>query len=116
MPKQIKPAVLEVTKATPVIQPGQTSTGTGAQVPVAVAPTQVRRPLRSTIRTVFQALVALCAMAPVLVATTGLKTDQLPWLAGVLGVAAIVTRVMAAPQVEVFLKRFIPWLAAAPKA
>jgi hypothetical protein len=89
--------------------------GTRNALPVRALPTQLRRPNRATIRTVFQALVALCAMAPVLVATTGLKSDQLPWLAGVLAAAAAVTRVMALPQVETFLRRFLPWLAAAPK-
>lgn len=84
-------------------------------LPVLAPPTQIRRPWRSTVRTVFQALVALAAMAPVLVATTGLKPEQLPWLAGVLGVAAAITRVMTLPQVEGFLRRFVPWLAAAPK-
>lgn len=83
---------------------------------VKVMPTQLRRPRRATIRTVFEAFVALCAMAPVLVATTGLQPDQLPWLAGVLGVAAVVTRIMALPQVEDFLRRYVKWLAAAPSA
>lgn len=105
---------LETTLGHQVPQPGQTYNAAGPAL-IAVTPTQLRRPRRATIRTVFQAFVALCAMAPVLVATTGLKTDQLPWLAGVLGVAAVVTRVMAQPQVENFLRRFLPWLAAAPK-
>lgn len=83
---------------------------------VGIAPTQIRRPRRTVIRTVFQALVALCAMAPVLVATTGLSPEQLPWLAGVLAIAGIVTRVMALPQVEIFLRKFLPWLAAAPRS
>ena len=80
------------------------------------APTQVRRPWRTTVRTVAQALLALAVMAPVLVAATGLHTAQLPWLAGVLAVAAGVTRVMALPQVEDFLRAYLPWLAAAPPA
>ena len=78
-------------------------------------PTQVRRPWRATLRTVFQALVALAVMAPVLVEATGLQADQWPWLAGVLAVAAAITRIMALPQVEDFLARFIPFLAAQPK-
>lgn len=83
---------------------------------VLVTPTQVRRPWRSTVRTVFQALVGLCVIAPVVVAETGLKADQLPWLAGVLAVAAAVTRIMALPGVEAWLRRFLPFLAAAPKS
>ena len=85
-----------------------------AELPVPT-PTQVRRPWRATLRTVFQALVALAVMLPVLVEATGLRPDQWPWLAGVLAVAAAVTRVMALPQVEAFLRRFLPFLATAPK-
>lgn len=78
-------------------------------------PTQVERPWRATLRTVFQALLALAVMAPVLVEATGMKADQWPWLAGVLAVAAAITRVMALPQVEAFLQRFLPFLSAEPK-
>lgn len=78
------------------------------------APTQVKRPWRATTRTVFAALVALATMAPVLVDATGLDAASLPWLAGVLAVCGAVTRVMALPQVEDFLRRFAPWLAADP--
>lgn len=83
---------------------------------VVVSPTQVRRPWRSTARTVFQALVGLCILAPVVVAQTGLTVEQLPWLGIVLGVAAGVTRVMAVPGVETWLRRFLPFLAAAPRS
>lgn len=86
-----------------------------ADVTVRVQPTQVRRPWRSVTRTVFQALVALAVMAPILVQATGLDPSSLPWLAGVLAVCAAVTRVMALPQVEAFLRRFLPFLSAAPK-
>lgn len=90
--------------------------GQGGDVWVNVQPTQVRRPWRSTLRTVFQALVALAVMAPILVEATGLEAESIPWLAGVLAVAAGLTRVMALPQVEDFLQRFIPFLAAAPRS
>ena len=82
---------------------------------VLADPTQLRRPWRSTARTLFQALVALCVLFPVLVETTGLDLEDAPWLAIPLGVAAAVARIMALPQVEVFLRRFIPFLSAAPK-
>jgi hypothetical protein len=72
-------------------------------------------PWRRTIRTVFQALIGLAVMAPLLVAQTGLDPAQLPWLAGVLAIAAAITRIMAIPQVEVWLQRFLPWLAARSK-
>lgn len=75
-------------------------------------PTQVRRPWRATLRTTFAALIALAGLAPILVQAAGLDPDKLPWLAGALAVCAAVTRVMAAPGVETWLRRYIPWLAA----
>lgn len=77
-------------------------------------PTQVRRPWRATLRTVLQALVSVCAMLPLLVGASGLD-EQVPAVAGVLAVAAAVTRIMALPAVEAFLQQFLPWLAAAPR-
>jgi Flp pilus assembly pilin Flp len=79
-------------------------------------PTQVRRPWRATTRTVFQAFIGLCALAPILVAEAGLDPAKLPWLAVVLAVALAVTRVMAIPGVDAWLRRFLPFLAAAPPA
>lgn len=81
----------------------------------ASVPTQVRRPWRSTARTVWQAFLGLCVLAPILVTGAGLDPVQLPWLGTVLLVAGVVTRVMAIPAVEVWLRRFLPFLAAAPK-
>lgn len=78
-------------------------------------PTQVRRPWRATARTAFQALVALCVLFPILVDQTGLKVEDFPWLAIPLAVAAGVAKIMALPQVEVFLRTFVPFLSAAPK-
>lgn len=75
-------------------------------------PTQVKRPWRATARTAFQALVALCVMFPILVQTAGLDPAAFPWLAIPLAVAAAVAKVMALPQVEAFLRRFLPFLAA----
>lgn len=77
-------------------------------------PTQVRRPWRATARSIFQFLVALAVLFPVLVEGAGLDPAALPWLGIPLAVAAVVTRIMALPQVEVFLRRFVPFLAAAP--
>lgn len=81
---------------------------------VLADPTQVRRPNRATFRTAFQAFVALCVLFPVLVQNTGLDKDDAAWLAIPLGVAAAVARIMSLPQVETFLRTFVPWLAAAP--
>lgn len=87
--------------------------------PVPV-PTQVRRPWRATLRTAFQALVALAALAPLIAAAieeaTGYDLDGVPFVVTVLACAAAVARVMALPAVEVFLRTFVPFLAAAPEA
>lgn len=96
---------------------------TGAATPgttAKVLPTQVRRPWRSTARTIFQALVGLAVIAPLVAAAieeaTGYDLEGVPFIAAVLAGAAAVARVMAVPAVEVWLRRFVPWLAAAPKA
>lgn len=87
-----------------------------ADAAVDAAPaTQVRRPWRTTLRTAFQFIVALAALLPVLVETMGLDA-ALPVVGAVLAVAAGVTRIMALPQVEDLLQRFLPWLAASPRA
>lgn len=80
-------------------------------------PTQVRRPWRSTVRTVFQAVVAGAAVAPsVYEAAAHHNADAATgWAAGGLAIAAAITRVMALPAVESFLQRFVPFLAAQPK-
>ena len=44
----------------------------------------------------------------------GLDPAKLPWLVVPLAVAAAVTRIMAVPAVETWLRRFLPFLAAAP--
>lgn len=79
-------------------------------------PTQVKRPWRTTARSAFQAFVALCVLFPILVQTAGLDPESFPWLAVPLAVTAAVTRIMAVPEVEVFLRRFLPFLAADKKA
>jgi hypothetical protein len=66
---------------------------------------------RRTVRTTLAALLALAAMAPVLVREAGLDPGRWPWLATVLAACAALTRIMAAPQVEVFLQTYVPWLA-----
>lgn len=78
-------------------------------------PTQVRRPWRATARTVFAALVALAAMFPLLVDASGLDETAGP-IAGALAIAGAITRIMAIPQVEEFLTRFLPFLAADPES
>lgn len=59
-----------------------------------------------TIRTVVQVVVGVAVMVPVIVQATGLTVDQAPWLAGVVGVSAVVARVMQSAPVEAQLERW----------
>lgn len=104
--------VLIPTKApegVPVIANADGSTRTA----VIVDPTQVRRPWRSTARTIFQAAVALAAMWALIVQALGLP--DWAWVSASVAVAGGITRVMALPGVETFLRTFLPFLSAAPK-
>jgi hypothetical protein len=91
---------------------GTSQSGSVASL-AAVQPTQVRRPWRTSFRTAFQALLALAVVWPVVINALGLP--DWAWISVSLAVAAGITRVMALPQVEVFLKRFLPWLSAGGK-
>lgn len=81
------------------------------------AATQVAHPWRATVRTAFAVVVSLCALAPVVyeAAAQGDASTATGAMAGVLGVAAAVTRVLARPEVDAFLKAYLPWLASEPK-
>lgn len=82
--------------------------------PLTANASQVRRPWRSTVRTTVQVLLALALMLPLLVDAAGLD-ETAPPIAGAIGLAAAFARVMALPQVEAFLRQFVPWLAAEPR-
>lgn len=62
-------------------------------------PSQVAYPVKATLRTVIQILVGLAAIAPFLVADLGLPATG-GLVAGALGVAAALTRIMAIPAVN----------------
>lgn len=98
--------------------PGTTSPWDNGEIArVRVAPTQVRRPWRSTVRTVFQLALALATLLPFVASGVYDDIDQAPVIVGqVLAAAATFTRVMAMTEVEGFLRRWAPWLAAAPAA
>ncbi|MEV7962424.1 hypothetical protein [Oerskovia paurometabola] len=78
--------------------------------------TQEQRPWRTTVRTTFQAVLALAALTPfALEAVADGDPAQLGGGAVIaLTVAGAITRVMAVPAVNTFLQRFVPWLAAEP--
>lgn len=84
---------------------------------VALAdPTQVRRPWRSTARTIFQAAVGLASLAPMIAAEVYDSSADYPAaVVQILAVSAAVTRFMAKPRVERILRRRLPFLAAAPR-
>lgn len=84
----------------------------------AVAPTQVRRPWRATLRTAVAVVIGFAPLAPVIyeqatqhdpAAATGLAGTAL-------AIAGGVTRVLAIPAIEQLLRRYrvTSWLAAAP--
>jgi len=117
-PVEVAPAVVDVTATAQAhdLAMGRGTTHGGVVVPVAtgaaVTPTQLRRPWRSTARTIFQATVSLAAMWAVIVQAAGLP--DWAWVGTSIAVAGGITRVMAIPAVETWLRRFLPFLAAAP--
>lgn len=80
-----------------------------------VTPTQLRRPWRSAVRTWFQAAVGAATLIPLVVGEVYTDAGDAPAaVAQAVVVCGAVSRVMAMPAVEVFLRRFAPFLAAAP--
>lgn len=72
----------------------------------------VRHPWRSTARTTMVAGLALIPVLPDVANALGIQ--EIPWVARALVVAAAIARVMAIPEVERWIHRWIPWLAAEP--
>lgn len=77
---------------------------------------QIAHPSRAVTRTVFQALVGLCALAPVVYAAASQHDPAVVTgaAAGVLAVTGAVTRIMALPGVDAWLRQYVPWLATVP--
>lgn len=73
-------------------------------------PTQVRRPWRTVARTIFQAAVGFASMWALIVQTLGLD-ESWQWVSASLAVTGAITRLMAVPAVNVWLARFLPFLA-----
>jgi hypothetical protein len=78
-----------------------------------IQPTQTRHPWRATLRTLVAAGLGLLSILPEVLAGAGL--DHTAYGAQILVVSGAVTRVLAIPGVEVWVRQFVPWLAAAPK-
>lgn len=80
-------------------------------------PTQVERPWQTTARTLFQGAIAAALVLPLAVEAVGVDNlgPAAGWVGGAVVVAGAITRVMALPQVNDFLLRFLPFLAAGSK-
>lgn len=77
--------------------------------------TQTRNPWAAVRRTLAAGVAALVVLAPVAPdIARALGVEGIAWVAGVLTVLAAVTRVLAIPQVEKWLRAHWPSLAAAP--
>lgn len=124
------PRATVVPTRAPEVVPVLTNADGSTRTAVVVDPTQVRRPWRSTLRTAVQvAIPTLLALGIVVPQVVQIILDEVgeampPRLrlallgisACVVSAAAVVTRVMAIPKVEEFLRRWAPWLSAAPAA
>lgn len=77
--------------------------------------TQSLHPWRATFRTIFAVVVGLAASYAVLVQAVGLNANW-HWVVVGAAVAAGITRTLANPEVELLLQKYLPWLAAQPKA
>lgn len=76
--------------------------------------TQIRHPWRATARTLFAASVGALSLLPTVAIAAGV--DTVPLVAQAVGVASAVTRVLALPGVDAWLRTYAPFLASAPAA
>lgn len=84
------------------------------QLPTPVPATQTKYPWRATLRTGFAVLVGA---APALAEYLGGLHPGGPAILGqTVAVAAAVTRLLARPDVDAWLRVYLPWLAPAPPA
>jgi hypothetical protein len=92
----------------------QTDQNPSATPPPSSSPaTQTKYPWRATARTVFAAVVGALTLIPI-IATTA-KLDTIPAIAGIVAVTGTVTRILAIPEVDSWLRHFVPWLATTPR-
>lgn len=83
--------------------------------PMASVPTQVAHPRRATLRTAAAIVGATVVALPLLpVVAQALHVEAAPLVVMILGGSAAITRVLAIPGVEDWLRRYAPWLAAQP--
>lgn len=75
-------------------------------------PTQLVYPRKATMRTIVQVVLGLVVAMPLLVKEIGLDSTW-PIVATVLGISAVIARVMAIPAVNIVLAKYLG-LGAAP--
>lgn len=73
-------------------------------------PTQARHPWRATARTTIAALIALLPALPEIAQELHIST--LPLVASILSITALITRVLAIPEVDRWVDRYAPSLSA----
>lgn len=73
-------------------------------------------PWRRTVRTIIAGLPGAILVVPIIINTLDIDQDKYPkmyaFAAGALALTAVLTRILAIPQVEAFLQKFMKWLAA----
>lgn len=79
---------------------------------VTTKPTQVRHPWRATARTVFAGVIALASLLPTIALVAHVET--VPLVAQTLTVLATVTRVLAIPGVDAWMRQYVSFLATSP--
>jgi hypothetical protein len=75
-------------------------------------PTQSQHPWRATVRTLLAATIGLLSLLPDIAMVAGVDTNVA--VVQVLAVTGGITRVLAMPGVDAWLRRYVPWLAASP--
>ena len=73
-------------------------------------PTQARHPWRATARTTIAALIALLPALPEIAQELHIST--FPLVASILSITALITRVLAIPEVDRWIDRYAPSLSA----
>lgn len=80
--------------------------------------TQVKSPWKAVLRTVVAQIPGIAVLTPAVldaISGSGDGASLGAWAVGALAVSGAVTRVLALPGVETFLRQFAPWLAAGAK-
>lgn len=72
--------------------------------------TQARRPWHAVLRTMTAATVGILPLLPTI--AEALDVEAVPLVVSILAVTGAITRVLAIPEVEDWLRSFAPWLAA----